>query len=302
MRPPVAALVCLCLVLAGCGTLAPAGDDAGGPTVNPALDDTPTAAPTPARWAGPPGVAADGTVGQSFLLEAHGEVLSNRSVTVRRDLTVRLANGTVVREQVLVSRAAGGSQYVETRGSEFPFELPDNRSFDGARWSNDSLAVSRRPYTNGTVSTSVRGPSASGFLDVDRAGVSVLDSTLERFDLVYAGGTVVAGERLHVLRAAPDQRPQPYTANVSVGVLVTDAGVVREVTVRYRDTRYGPQARTATVAVTITVTNVSETTVPRPPWVNETLAGTNGSRDADSSLAADRLPRQSLSARTRPDS
>ncbi|WP_277552806.1 hypothetical protein [Halobaculum limi] len=274
MRPPRVLLVCLCVVLAGCGgAVSPTSDDTR--TVNPALGETPTTSPTPERWDGPPGVT-DSDVSVTTLAAAHQNALANRSVTVRRSTVVVYDNGTLAHDPTVTTWSDRDQQYVEIRATTWPFRLLRNQSVNRSYWRNDSVTVVRQQLTNGSAETSVQSESLPRSIAVDPSGRDLLVSALVRFDLEYAGGTVVEGDSLHVLRAADDATSNPNIENVSIRVLATDAGVVRAATVQYHNDRYGPDREPATVTVRFGLSNVSNTTVPRPAWVADTLANATG--------------------------
>lgn len=270
MRPPRVLLVCLCVVLAGCGG-AVSPDSGETRTVNPALDETPTTSPTPERWDGPPGVT-DSDVRVVTLVAAHQNALDSQSVTARKTTTVVYDNGTLADDPTVTTWSDGDRQYVEIRASTWPYRLPENQTRNRSYWRNDSTTVLREPFTNGSVETDVRSDSLPRSLSVNPTGSRLVASTLDRFDLEYAGGTVVDGESLHVLRLAENATLNPDVENVSIRALVTDEGVVRAATVQYHTASYGPEREPATVTIRFRLSNVSNTTVPRPAWVNETLA------------------------------
>lgn len=295
MRPPVALLVCLCVVLAGCGAGGSGfggGDGDGARTVNPALAGTPTASPTPTAVPSapePPGVGRS-TVDARSLAAAHSAALANRSLTVRIDSRRVSASGTTLLNSTQLSYAAGERQLYRSVVTETPYRRAGALTFNVSSWRNGTVAVRRQEYENGTARYGIVDPGdhEGRPLDFDPTGARVVADLLGQYNLTYGGVVERDGERLHLItEATADQRYQPLRSNVSVRALVTDEGVVRSIAVRYRSTEYGAPA---TVTVRFALSNVSNTTVPRPAWVDRALAGAE-----NATAATTPLPRASAS-------
>ncbi|MFC7095970.1 DUF7537 family lipoprotein [Halobaculum marinum] len=267
MRPPrTVVLVCVCLLLAGCGGVA----DTGGPnaqTVNPALDDTPTASPTPAEPTLPPGVT-ESDVDLRSLVAAHDDALDDRSVTVTLSRTRTATNGTVVLDTTARSYAADPEQFLVSTAEVTPYSLADGASFDRALWRNDTVSVRRSAGERAvTVVHDTDVPRQRAF---DPTGAAEIRGVLGPYKLQYAGTVTQNGSRRHLLTETDAGRPSvPLRSNVTVRVLVTDDGVVEHATVRYRTTEFDEPRW---VTVEFAVSNVSSTTVPRPEWVDRALA------------------------------
>lgn len=265
MRPIFAVLACLCLLLAGCGAGAP-GDDAR--TVNPALAGTPTASPTPETPARPPGVNGSG-VDRRALVSAHENALEGRSLTVEASHRVVADNGTVILDSVRRSRTDGLTQFYRASVTETPYRQAGGRTFDISYWRNDTVTVRRWPHENGSVSVTLDTDLPAQQL-FDRTGASTVEALLGGYELRYAGTTSRDGETTYVLTEANAEQPfRPLRSNVSLRALVTEEGVVRSITVSYQTTEYRTPAR---ARAAFRVTNVSDTVVPRPPWVDEAIA------------------------------
>ncbi len=236
--------------------------------MNPALAGTPTASPTPATPARPPGVNASG-VDRRALVAAHEDALDGRSLTVETSRRVVADNGTVVLDSARRSRTDGLAQFYRARVSETPYRRAGGRVFNVSYWRNDTVTVRRWADGNDSVSVTLDTdvPARSLF---DRTGASAVESLLAGYELRYAGTTTRDGETLYVLTEANAEQPfRPLRTNVSLRALVARGGVVRSITVTYRTVEYGPPAR---ARAQFRVTNVSDTEVPRPRWVDEALA------------------------------
>ncbi|QZP38049.1 DUF7537 family lipoprotein [Halobaculum magnesiiphilum] len=266
MRRPAAVLACLCLVLAGCGATGSPGGDAR--TVAPALAGTPTPTATPETPVRPPGVNASASgIDRRALVAAHEEALDGRSVTVRTSRRVVADDGTVILDGFRRSRTDGLAQFFSRRITETPYRRADGRTFNVSYWRNDTVTVRRWPDGNRSVTLDTDFPTRQLF---DRTGAAAVETILSGYELQYAGTTTRDGETLHVLtEASAEQRYRPLRTNVCLRVLVTGEGVVRSITATYRTDEYGRSAR---VTVEFRVTNVSDTEVPRPEWVDEALA------------------------------
>lgn len=268
MRLPLAVIACLCLVTAGCGG-PPAGS--GGPsTVNPALAETPTASPTPEHGST---AAGDDTVSVRTLAETHARALENRSMTVTVASRTTYENGTVRADSVQRSVAAGDEQLYRLVTTETPYRRVNALTFNVSYWRNDTVSVERQEYQNGSaVVTVVDGGCPVGRPpEFDPTGARALAEVLGEYAIEEDRVVVAGGEPLRrIVESDAGQPNRPFRSNVRVEALVTTEGVVRSASVTYRTTRFRAPA---TVRTTVTVTAIGNTSVPRPEWVNETLAG-----------------------------
>jgi hypothetical protein len=268
MRLQLAVLACLCLLLAGCGAVP--SESGSTVTVNPALAETPTALPTPDP---PSTTAVDDSVDARALADAHERALGNRSVTVTVTSRTTYENWTVRLDSVQQSFAAGDEQLYRLVTTETPYRRVNALTFNVSHWRNDTVSVERREYQNGSaVVTVVDGGSPVGrSLDFDPTGARVLAAVLGEYAIEEDRVVVAGGEPLRrVVEANAEQPNRPFRSNVRVEALVTAEGVVRSASVTYRTARFRAPA---TVRTTVTVTAIGNTSVPRPRWVNETLAG-----------------------------
>lgn len=265
MRSPLVVLVALCLVLAGCGaTPSPGGDTA---TVNPALRGTPTPSPTPDATVLPPGVT-DSEVDVRTLVAAHRDALADRSATVTLSRTRTTGDGTVVLDTALRSVSDPPEQFVESRVRTTPYEVVGNGSLDTAVWRNDTVSVRRGGAGDRSVSvvydTEVPGQRLFG-----PTGATEIRAVLGPYTLTPAGTVTRNGTRYRrLVDAAAGRQRVPLRSNVSVELLVTPAGVIRNATVSYRTAEY---EEPMVVTVRFAVSNVSRTTVPRPTWAEAAL-------------------------------
>lgn len=243
-------LVVALLLTAGCSQ--PLTGD-GGP------DDTPTVTPVPLADDGDrgadelaPGVQPDGITDSARLLDAHAEALSNRSYTVRLSSRRETADTTAVSYDRVVRVAADGRfHYVlttETPSGERRVE----------RWRGAETAAEAVTENGTTTYRRLEDPATPTLLtsgDLRRLFVA-LPADVERVG--ERDGTAV-----HRVTGGPDDLPP--LSNVTYEVEVTERGLIRAYEVRYDLAGRHPGT---TVTVTATVTDVGETTVERPPWVD----------------------------------
>jgi hypothetical protein len=240
----------LLVALAGCGAVSPGDTDAPATTAEATGTDVVTA-----------GQAID-----AFdLAESHRDALANDSFTVTSSITVQYANGTAALRQFGHTRLDPDGDGVLTRqtatGSDpTQFGAP----FDGVveRWANESGGVYRLTYENGTTeldeSRTARVPrveQATRWEDV--AGLlSALDA---RHVDGEDGDTVVAtGSDVQVTYGDPSE--------VTVTARLSDREHLDSYTVSYRTMRDGTPVQ---VTRTVRFTNVGETTVEQPFWVED---------------------------------
>lgn len=249
--------VALLVALAGCGAVSPGGGGGSGTT---------------ATATGPEdGVTAGQAVDAFDLAESHRDTLANDSFTVTSSTTVQYANGTAalrqfarvriapVRRVVLIRQTADGSNPTQ-------FGAP----FAGVveRWANETGGVYRLTDENGTTafdeSRTARVPrveQATRWEDV-AALLSALDA---RVVDVEGGDTIVAtGSDVDVTYGDPSE--------VTVTARLADGDHLHRYTVAYRATRDGTPVQ---VTRTVRFTNVGETTVEQPTWVEKAQNNTS---------------------------
>ncbi|MFC7136994.1 hypothetical protein ACFQRB_12035 [Halobaculum litoreum] len=160
-----------------------------------------------------------------------------------------------------------------SEAEETPYRLADGDSVNRTLWRNDTVSVRRVGDDGaGTVVHDTDVPRQRAF---SPTGAAEIREILGPYSLVYSGATTRNGTVHHRLTEADAGQPSvPLRSNVSVLVVVTDEGVIERATVRYRTTEYGEPM---SVTVDVRVSNVSATTVPRPPWVDAALANETGS-------------------------
>lgn len=259
--------VCVAVVLAGCGGLPLGGSEDVTRTVNPRLNATPTYSPTPTATPDyPPGVAAEGIVVYE-LSRAHRQALDDTPTTVRYTVRTVAANGTVLLNQTTRMTVRGDREFVRVSAESRPPVRDAPRAFGWRYWTNESVTVIRT-IQNGTVEDDRRDGPPPPNLALAVKGADMIQLGLAEYNLTPAGTVVRNGTTLLVLRADAPRTSASDLRNVSVRVLVTRDGVVREFRTRHTTTIGN---RTATVTRQFRLTEVGTATVPRPDWVNATL-------------------------------
>jgi len=271
-------LACSLVFLAGCASPLGGGDDRGRYEV-------------PERY--PPGVSESGVEDAYELAGAHREELRNRSRTVEDRSVARYENGTLLQgaESTIRLDGAGGYYAVgATRGTHV-----DSGERTAEWWSNGSVGLAmyregdRRSYrrNQGTRIDRVRLNRFVRLLvhlEPEHAGKTIRDG---RRGVVYhpsrrghdPGKTTRDGRRVHVLTATGDDVPPgadvfrlENVRNVSFRAWVEPSGVVREWHLEYTGDW---NERTIRFEQRMRITDVGETTVPRPDWTDEALNRTN---------------------------
>ena len=240
-------LVVSCLVaLAGCSGALSGGGAAGEQT----LDDVTY----------PPGVSENGT-NVSALADAHESYLQNRSLTLAVESRVDSSAGNrsvaldaavgADRNNVLVNGSASGQQISV-------YLTPDKRYTRIAAGSGEA-AYQASNRTSGAAQLVPSSYSGAGYLD-QFGGIANFTPT---------GVRTVDGTPLVVLRADGSNATATQAANVTdynATMLVDEHGVVRSVTVEATSERNGQQFRTN---YSLTISDVGETTVDEPAWLDE---------------------------------
>lgn len=237
-----------CLVaLAGCTGALSGGDGGAG---DPTLDDVTY----------PPGVSQNGT-NVSALGDAHAEALNGSSFTLGLELTQNGSTGN----QSLAMRAAVGADHdrvsanVSGVGREMATYLTEEKRYVRVTSDGETTyrAVERTPDATKLVPSSYSGATYLG----QYAGSAHANFT-------PTGVRVVNGTTLVVLESdgsnvsAPDANVSHYEATM----LVDERGVVHRFEVTVRSERDG---ESLDVSMVMTVSDVNETTVTEPSWLDE---------------------------------
>jgi hypothetical protein len=237
-------------------SVADAGDAGSGTVVTPA-------GPGVSAGARPPGVAADGSIDEETLAEAHTAALAGRSY--RLTLTVRVyVDGQPVglrRESIRVANATSYSADV-TRVGSFPVDTPTLA--DGDVYANGSARVERiGPSAGRAEPVEAERPYADRVATYLRWYLSVEQSRVAEVVWRDAGGTD------YWLTMRGD--PWPGVADTTGTALVTTEGMVRELRRSYR----APDRPSVSADVTLRVSGVGRTTVVPPAWYR-TMDGDDG--------------------------
>lgn len=237
---------------AGCN--APLADD-------PDPAETPTVTPLPVeeRAGGTadelaPGLGPDGVVDAERLLGAHAAVLEDDSYTIRLTSTRETTDGSTRTRHERVVRVAGPERfhYVLTTES-------DDGDRRVERWRDGARAYQATTENGSTSYRSLGAPSPP---------VLLTRADLLRLFLFVPSDVVDSRERngttVHTVTGGPGDL-QPLSA-VTYRAAVTERGLVRAYEVRYDLAGRNPAT---SVTVTATVSDVGETTVERPSWVDD---------------------------------
>ncbi|MEF8868569.1 MAG: hypothetical protein V5A85_08630 [Haloarculaceae archaeon] len=266
------ALVALVL-LAGCGSVAPAGD--GTPTRTVTAAPLPGETPTPR---GPPvlapGLSTEGVFDAARLADAHAATLSATSFTAVREERRRYANGSLRSGYRSVVRMAAGGERFRYALNQTDVRGGSPREQGLARYSNGSVvyvAITRDGATTYSVlggedpvepSTVFPGNATARF------GVARLFGSL-RFDVL--GRETVDGRTVYRVGVENGSQTLSGLRNVTMNATVREDGLVT----RYRLTYEVGGLR---VFVTVEFRRVGETAVEPPAWLpaarNATGVGT----------------------------
>lgn len=253
-------LLGLLVVLAGCGAFG-----GGGATVAESV--TPAPVPTDGEVY-PAGVSSDGVV-PSVLVETHEQRLAETNFTFASQRRIVGPNGTMVvtnRTRRIANEEGSFAGRIDHRVFEFPlgrFSKPIEY------WGNASVYASRRILSE---RTEFYGWQRNTEPPRRQTSLPLLERSLEatRLGVVDrpAGVTIVGSE----LRW-PDRLPNPpYLTdprNVSLTVRVGEDGVVRRWRLAYDATLVNETVR---VTREVRLTDLGETTVRRPTWVDTARA------------------------------
>ena len=273
-RSTVTILVFVSLMaVAGCEM--PFSDGDGGttaPTVTPAPvptdEPTPTAVPQLA-----PGLTSEGVTDPFALAAAHATVLDGSAYTVRRNLTVRYANGSLYTQQSTDARiAANRTRYYVVQNVSGAIVVVESSSTatysDGERLLVARTLNGRRSY--GMPRDLDREPAPAHELF---SGSPPGDERIYNF--FTAVETRVIGERTRngttryrlvgadVTGGADFGNQFGDPRNVTARAIIDSQGIVHEYRLRYEGTLNGANI---TVFRRAQYTEVGSTTVERPPW------------------------------------
>lgn len=249
MRRAPAALLALLVLLAGCGSAGEATE-----TYSPApVPGTPSPSTT-ATLPLPPGVNESGVVDPATLAAEHRAALRNR--TYRMVLVIERAtqNAGVTRTRVVVRRGANATLVRSTTVTTSERSSRVVYTDDRGRWVRCS-----------------GGNCSGGRTNPSTVAVDTLTRVLANADTELAGRVRHDGRLHHRLVAdRPGFEPtRPggviQVANYTGELLVRPAGLVSVMRVRY--VLSDGLARTD-VAVTLRYTDLDDTTVRRPAWVD----------------------------------
>lgn len=251
-RVPVGLLVVVALAAtAGCN--APLADD-------PSPGETPTVTPLPVGEAAPttgelaPGLGPDRVVDPERLLDAHAAVLANDSYTVRLTSTREATNGSTRTRHSRVVRVVDAERFHYVLSTE-----TDDGDRRVERWRDGSRAYQATTENGSTSYRALRDPPPPVLLtraDLMRLFLFVPSEVVDSRD---RDGTTVH----HVAGGPRDLHP---LSDVTYEAAITERGLVRSYEVRYTLDGRRPEA---VVTVAATVSDVGETTVERPPWVDD---------------------------------
>jgi hypothetical protein len=263
----LAAVVAVLVLTAGCNAFAGTGGQgpASTPTLTPAPVPTDSAETPSVVAALPPGIHQNGTVDVSHLASAHEATLSGRTYT----WTYRQVQRSAETDRVSVNLTrrvfvgANASLVVDERSS-----LGVSGAQRVSRYLTEERGYLREVGLDGTSYADYEDPrSAASYTLVDDLFESFLGDNTFQMQLLER-----EGRELLRLYAPPGPPPQGLFAlrdsvsEFTVTAYVRPTGFVRSLTVSYlTSTPSGPDER---VSVTLSYTDVGETTVTRPDWVS----------------------------------
>ncbi|MFB6297263.1 MAG: hypothetical protein ABEH56_01950 [Salinirussus sp.] len=256
-RPSRLFLVGATVLLAGCAGLFGGG---GTPTQSLTPAPVPTTEPAPA-----PGVSAGGQVDTSVVLAANNRTLRNSSYRFERRLRIEGTNSTLDVTRIRRVRANGtGIERLDVDGTGLLSSAVRNWTLwyaGGVVWQRATLAEGRTVRNRLLPDTDGR----QGPFDFGRSLARQVFAASElRIAARGPGGVVLESvrpfdvpERVLPLVIGPPR-------NATATVVVTDRGVIRNVTMRY-DAPIGGE--TVTVRLQQRISDVGATTATRPAWV-----------------------------------
>lgn len=257
------------LVLAGCNSPLIAGKDPRHITVTPA--DVP---PNSDRGTLAPGLTQTDIVRPKSLIDAHREVLENRSVTVEQTTRSVAANETIL------TQVAGTDRYGPNRTSyNLTTNVTETRSVDSsgidriAEWS-DGETQYRMVKWNNTTTYRPAYPTLQITHQIHSI-LSIFNKTdvVEVENLSTDNGLHRYGVRGKLWfpnsRKTSDERVMRTTGDVLA--VIDERGFVR----KYRsEIRYQQNNSTIRIVQTIHYSNLGTTTIDRPVWVDTAINAT----------------------------
>lgn len=238
------AVACL-VALAGCsGALSGAGEDAQ------TLDDVDY----------PEGVSEDGA-NVSALAESHEQRLQNRSFTLRVNSTV---NTSAYNQSVSLDARVGPDRDAVHADSSAMDQQMSVYLTEDTQYTRVTAGDGEPRYR-----VTDRTPAALQLFSGSFAGATFLDRFAGSANFTPTDVRTVDGATVVVLEADGSNVTETSQANVTgyeATLLVDERGVVRSVEVDVSGNRDGEQFRTR---FSMTVTDIGETTVSEPGWLDE---------------------------------
>lgn len=271
-------VVCVLLVLAGCGGLGGTATPERTPFAVPSETDRVTTDDDGVTGGYPPGVNESGVVDAVALLSTHSRELRDRSVTVQSNFVRRYAaNGTLRYWARDVGRYDGSEAHVVRQVTGPGASSVPGREGRLEWWSNGTAAL-RTTVAGGE--TTYRAVPRPGPEVLDRDRRDRLFALFSSLDPVLAERQTEDGVERVVLRAERSNAsgvpgdalalgPAEDPRNVTFVAVVTAAGRVLGYDLSYEAT-----VGNATVRVTwgVRFEELDSTTVSRPAWVESAVA------------------------------
>lgn len=268
-------LVLVVVVLLSVGCVGLFESTGSGETLTPA--PVPTTQPAPA-----PGVTGDAEVDSTRLVAANDRRLNSTSYRFDRRVRVNGPNSSLRIDRVRRVRTNGtGIERLSANGTGLLTVSVRNWTL----WNDGDVVWQRASLTNGRTVTRSLPTGDDGSFDAGRdLALTTLDTEGYRVTTRTPNGVVLEStETLNITdRVFPVGIGPPR--NETVRAVVTDEGVIRNLTVTYQGEFYGEQVR---VRISQRVTGLGNATATRPSWVPEgnattaTVSGgeTNGSTE-----------------------
>lgn len=241
------------VALAGCNGAAPG---------EPTPEATPTPEPTPERTPHPPSALKGGEVNADELASGHRRTLRNASFQLEREIVVRHANGTLLREHNRTIHSDGDRRLIHHEATT------ERRTSRYERWSDGSAAFTKQEVGDRTSYNAHQEP-IEAVTHRDR-----LYAVFGAIETPVTGRTAADGDvRYHVLglRFSENRSLDPPSAGTDVefAAAIDDEGVVRRYELSYAAAVRGERVR---VHERFRVGGVGATSVERPGWVDEAEA------------------------------
>ncbi|SFL60912.1 hypothetical protein SAMN04487950_4359 [Halogranum rubrum] len=258
MRLALHLSLALLLACAGCSAA---------PGVGPS-ESTMTQQPTATPAAPPAGLSMERVTDARSLTESHSSVLDDASYTVDLRRVVRYENGTVLSRTNVTHRVgANGRAWYQTRADGTRPLFLGGSTGGVEHWENESVSVSKVTQDGDSV-------YRRGLHRGRPASFSTVYSISSSFDLTTTGRTGGGAEtRYHLTSAEPTETRafgigREPARNATLTAAVDGDGVLRHYELRYKTVF---RNETLQVTQTMRVSDIGETTVPRPEWVDTAL-------------------------------